>query len=93
MGNVFILPENTYYLRNFQETFEENRKTARYELRTISNRTPSLWSNFLNENILETYLNHVKWKIKSWKFNKCMYRLYKNFQQNLVFLENILCSA
>ena len=35
-----ILRENTHNLRNLQEISNENRKTAKYGIKTISNRTP-----------------------------------------------------
>ena len=40
MENVFILRENMYSVRNFQEISNENKKTVKYGIETASNRTP-----------------------------------------------------
>ena len=84
--NVFILQENRHTLRNFQEITNENRKTVKYGIETISNRALFLWANFPNENKLATSLHDFKLKIKNWH---CVCRLCQNFQQNLGFLENL----
>ena len=81
MENIFILRENIYNLRNFQEIFEQNRKTTRYGLETISSRTPSLWTNLPNENTLATCFNHFKLKMKTWKFNMCVCSYTKKFRK------------
>ena len=51
----FILRENTHNVRNFQEIFDQNRKTVKYGIETISNKTPFLWANLPNEYKLATY--------------------------------------
>ena len=58
-----VLRENTHNMRNFQAISNENRKTVKYGIETISNRTPFLWSNLPNENKLAT-LRDFKLKIK-----------------------------
>ena len=58
-----VLRENTHNMRNFQAISNENRKTVKYGIETISNRTPFLWSNLPNENKLTT-LRDFKLKIK-----------------------------
>ena len=58
-----VLRENTHNTRNFQAISNENRKTVKYGIETISNRTPFLWSNLPNENKQAT-LHDFKLKIK-----------------------------
>ena len=81
MENIFILRENKHNERNFQEISNGNRKTVKYGIEIISNRTPFLWAN-----LLATSLHDFKLKLKSWHYDKCVYRLCQNFQQNLEFL-------
>ena len=84
--HFFILRENTHNVRNFQEISNENRKTVKYGIETISNRTPFLWANLPNEYKLATSLHNFKLKIKNWHCDKCMCSLCQYFQQNLGFL-------
>ena len=56
MENFFILRENTHNVINFQKISNENRKTVKYGIETISNRTPFLWANLPNEYKLATSL-------------------------------------
>ena len=84
--HFFILRENTHNVRSFQEISNENRKTVKYGIETISNRTPFLWANLPNEYKLATSLHDFKLKIKNWHCDKCVSRLCQNFQQNLGFL-------
>ena len=86
MEKNFILRKNTHNVRNFQEIFNENRKTVKYGIETISNRTPFLSANLPNEYKLATSLHDLKLKIKNWHCDKCVCRLCQNFQQNLGFL-------
>ena len=86
MEKIFILRENTHNVRNFQEIFNENRKTVKYETETMSNRTPFLWANLPNEHKLATSLHDFKLKIKNWHCDKCVCRLCQSFRQNLGFL-------
>ena len=62
MEKFFILRENTDNLRNFQEIFNENRKTGKYGIGTISRRTPFLWANLPNEYKLVTSLHDFNLK-------------------------------
>ena len=48
MENYFILRENTHNVRKFQEISNENRKTVKYRIKVISDRTPFLWENLPN---------------------------------------------
>ena len=45
MEKFFILRENTHNVRNFQEIFNENRKTVKCGTEAMSNRTLFLWAN------------------------------------------------
>ena len=83
MENFFILRENAHNVRNFQEISNENRKTVKYGIETISNRTPFLWANLPNEYKLATSLHDFKLKITGIAINNL---LCQNFQQNLGFL-------
>ena len=44
-----MLREDKHNVRNFQEIYNENRKTVKYGIETIENRTPFLWANLPNE--------------------------------------------
>ena len=65
MEKIFILRENTHNVRSFQEIFHENRKTVKYGIATISNRTPFLWANLPNEYKLASSLHDFKLKLKN----------------------------
>ena len=84
--NFFTLRENTLNVRSFQEISNENRKTVKYGIETISNRTPFIWANLPNESKLATSLNDFKLKIKNWRCDKYVCRICQNFKQNLWFL-------
>ena len=70
MEIFFILRENAHNVRNFQEISNENRKTVKYGIETISNRTPFLWANLPNEYKLATSLHDFKLKIKNRRCDK-----------------------
>ena len=84
--NFFTLRENTLNVRSFQEISNENRKTVKYGIETISNRTPFIWANLPNESKLATSLYDFKLKIKNWRCDKYVCRICQNFKQNLWFL-------
>ena len=86
MENYFILRENTHNVRKFQEISNENRKTVKYRIKVISDRTPFLWENLPNYNKLATSLHDFKLKIKNWHCDKSLCWLCQNFQQKLRFL-------
>ena len=86
MDNFFISRENTYNSRNFQIILNENKKTVRYDSKTISYRTPPLWANLPQEYKLANSLSEIKSKIKTWKCDKCVCRLCQPFLQNLGFI-------
>ena len=75
MENVFILRENTHKVWKCHELSNENRKTVKYGIETISNRTIFLWVNPSNEYKLATFLHDFKLKIKNWHCDKCVCRL------------------
>ena len=60
MENFFKFRENTYNLRNFQSISNENKKTVRYGLETISFRTPLLWAKLPEEYKLANSLSEFK---------------------------------
>ena len=79
-GIFFILQKNTHNVRNFQEISNENRKTVKYGIETLSNRTQFLWANLPNEYKVAASLHD---------FNGIaitVYRLCQNFLQDLGFL-------
>ena len=82
MGKIILLRQNTQNVRNFQEISNENRKTIKYGIETISNRTPFTWANVPIECKLATSLHDFKLKIKYWHCDKCVCRLCQNFQRN-----------
>ena len=55
-------------MRNFQEISNENRKTVKYGIETISNRTLFLCANLPNEYKLANRLRDFKVKIKNINF-------------------------
>ena len=87
MENLFILRENTRNLRNSQEIPNENKKTIKYGIETISNRTRHFFGQIFPVIYkLATCFHDFKLKIKNWHCNKCVCRLCQNVQQNLGFL-------
>ena len=81
-----MLRESMHNVRNFQEISNENRKTVKYGIETISNRTPFFGANLPNEYKLATSLHDFILKIRNWHCDKSVCRLCQNFQQNLGFL-------
>ena len=72
MVNFFILLGKTHNVRNFQETSNENRKTVKYGIETISNKTSFIWgANLPNEYKLAICLHDFKLK-KKWHCDKCV---------------------
>ena len=67
-----MLREDKHNVRNFQEIYNENRKTVKYGIETIENRTPFLWANLPNEYKVATSLHDFKLKIKNWYYDKCV---------------------
>ena len=45
MNSLFQFHCNTNSIRNFQESYTENRKTVRYGTETVTNQAPFLWAN------------------------------------------------
>ena len=86
MDNFFMFRENKPNLRDFQIILNENKKTLRYDSETISYRTPLLWANLLEEYKLTNSLTEFKSKIKTWRCDTSVCRLYRSFLQNLGFI-------
>ena len=74
-------------MRNFKEISKENRKTVKYLIETISNRTPFLWANLPNEYKLANSLHDFKLKIKNWHCNKCVQAMSKFSAKFKVFVK------
>ena len=89
MEKFFILRENTDNLRNFQEIFNENRKTEKYGIGTISRRTPFLWANLPNEYKLATSLYDFNLKRKYWHCNKYVQVMPKFLAKYRVFIKRL----
>ena len=74
-------------MRNFHEISNENRKTVKYGIETISNRTPFLWGNLTNEYELATSWHDIKLKIKNWHCDKCLWIMPKFSAKCRVFIK------
>ena len=61
----------------------KTKKTVRYGSEAISYRTLLLWTNLQEEYKLANSLRKLKSKIKTWKFDTCVFRLCRPFLQNL----------
>ena len=86
MDNFFMFRENKPNLRDFQIILNENKETLRYDSETISYRTPRLWANLLEEYKLTNSLTEFKSKIKTWRCDTSVCRLYGSFLQNFGFI-------
>ena len=49
MNSLFNFLANIRNIRNFQEIFTENGKTAKYCIETVTHRAPFLWANLQSE--------------------------------------------
>ena len=86
MEDFFLFHENTDNIRNFQMTSNESKKTLRHGLETVKYRTPLLWVNLPEKYKTATSLNSFKTKIKIWKCDTCVCRLYQTYHENVGFL-------
>ena len=59
-GKIFYIYRKYVQREKFQEISNESRKTVKYGIETISNRTPFLWANLPNEYKLATSLHDFK---------------------------------
>lgn len=62
MEVFFILRENMHNVGHFQEISNDYRKTVKYGIKTISNKTPFLWAKLPNRYKLATSLHGFKLK-------------------------------
>ena len=85
MEDFFLFRENTHNNRNFEIISNELKKTVRYGLERVKFKTPLLWANLPEKCKTATSLNSFKTKIKAWKCETCVYRLYQTYHQNLGF--------
>ena len=66
MDSMFERRNESYNLRNFQDFLTERERTVHYGLKTLSYRSPQVWS-LLPENIKEVEsLEIFKRKVKNW---------------------------
>ena len=86
MNSLFQFRCNTNSIKNFQEIFTENRKTARSGTETVTYRAPFLWANLHTKYKNAESLDEFKSKIKAWKCNFCRCSLCKKYAQNLGFI-------
>ena len=83
MGDFFLFRENTHNIWNFQIISNESKKSIRYGLETVKYRTPLIWANLPEKYKTTTSLNSFKTKIKEWKCETCVCRLFQTYYQNL----------
>ena len=89
MESIFKRRNNTYNVRNFQEFDTERKKTVYFGLKTISYRSPQLWS-LLPERMRQlNYLDQFKRSVTQWVCNTCPCRLCKVYLHNVGFLINL----
>ena len=84
--DFFLLCENTHGLRNFQIISNESKKSVRYGLGTVKYGRPLLLANLPEKYKTATSLNNFKTKIKAWKCEACVGRLWQTYHQSLGFL-------
>ena len=75
MNSLFLFRCNTHNVRDFQEIFTENRKTAKFGTETVADRAPFLWANLYTKYKNLKSLDEFQSKIKAWNVgyakNKC----------------------
>ena len=49
MNTLFNFHANIHNIRNFQEIFTQNRKTAKHGAEAVTNRAPFFWPNIQSE--------------------------------------------
>ena len=68
---------NTYIVRNFQESETERKRTVYFDLETNSYRSPQLWSLLLEHMRQLNSLDQFKRSLRQWACNTCPCRLCK----------------
>ena len=86
MNFLFRFRYNTKNIRNFQETYTENRKTVRYGSETVTYQAPFLWANLHTKYKNGKSLDEFELKIEAWKCDFCQCKLCKKYAQNLGFI-------
>ena len=79
MEKIFVFRENAPNVRNFHEISNEKRKTVKYGIETILNRTPFLLANLPNEYKLATSLPYAVRQLVKQLVNKVCYTRYQVF--------------
>ena len=77
MEKIFVFRENAPNVRNFHEISNEKRKTVKYGIETILNRTPFLLANLPNEYKLATSLPYALRQLVKQLVNKVCYTRYQ----------------
>ena len=85
-GKNIILRENTHNVRNFYEISNENRKTVKYGIETISI-IIFFRANLTSEYNLATSLHDFKLEIKNWHCDKCVWVMPKFSTKYRVFIK------
>ena len=86
MSDLFVIRENNYNLRNFQELVSSLKRAVKFGTETISYMGPQIW-NLIPERLrsLET-LNKFKKRNKKWKYDACLCRMCKTYIQHVGFI-------
>ena len=85
MKNFFFSGKRSAY-QTFPNQSNENKNTVRYGLETIFYRTHYLWECLAEEYKHQNSAGKFKEKMKNWKCEKCICRLYRTYEQNLGFI-------
>ena len=72
--------------QKFQELSTEKRNTVNYGLETLTYRAPAIWAKLPPKYVDATSMDEFEPKIKSWKCEICSWRLCKNYQPNLGYI-------
>ena len=86
MNNLFEFREEIHNTRHFQEINNTHKKTVKYDLETISYRSPFLWSILPLECKNANTLSSFKRQIKKWIPENCPCRICKPFIANIGFI-------
>ena len=86
MPSLFEIRRNSHRTRHFQVLSNKSRRTANYDLETISYKTPFLLANLPAEYKFANYLNMFKRKITSWKGENYLCWLCKTYLRELGYI-------
>ena len=86
MTDIFHFAEKPYYLRNNSILQRQVNRTVYFGTESISSLAPKLWESIPSEIKSAKLLNIFKEKIKSWRTDKCPWRLCKTYVGNIDFI-------